>query len=293
MLYILQILLYYALEVRHLQKKTQLFDPRQTMHREDFEIFHYHDAKMEEVPLHHHDFYEVYSFLSGKVEYLVEGISYTLFPGDLLLIGPMDLHRPLVAPGEAYERIVLWINAEYLDSLLPTGALRACFESGQSLYHSAHTPVPQLMLRLAAEFSELSPDSELSVKGLFLQLMGELLRLRASAGENADEHASSPPLVREVLHYISENYREELSLESLAARFYVSKYHLSHQFSSAVGVSVYRYILLKRLQNAKQRLSEGESPGDVCRGCGFQDYTNFYRAFRQVYGRSPMDAQGR
>ena len=276
-----------------MRSNPQRFDPRQTMQREDYEIFHYHDAKMGEVPLHHHDFYEVYYFLSGQVEYLVEGISYTLLPGDLLLISPMDLHRPLVAPGNAYERIVLWINADYLDRLLPSGSLRACFERGQCLYHSANTPIPQLMERLASNFSDPSPDGELYARGLFLQLMAELLRLTAKGSRDSGEASFAPPIVREVLAYISENYHKELSLEALSARFYVSKYYLSHLFRDSVGVSVYRYILLKRLQNAKQLLSEGETPGEVCLRCGFKDYTNFYRAFRQVYGCNPQDARGK
>ena len=53
-----------------MRKTARSFDPRQVMHRPDFEVFHYHDAKMQEVPLHHHDFYEVYCFLGGRVEFL-------------------------------------------------------------------------------------------------------------------------------------------------------------------------------------------------------------------------------
>lgn len=276
-----------------MRSRPQRFDPRQTMQREDYEIFHYHDAKMEEVPLHHHDFYEIYYFLSGKVEYLVEGISYTLFPGDLLLISPMDLHRPLIAPGEAYERIVLWIRAETLESLSSDADLRSCFGSGRHLYHCAHTPVPMLIERLSSEFSSHTRGSELCARGLFFQLLAELLRLTESAGKSLDGESSAPPVVREVLAYIAENYSEDLSLESLSARFFVSKYHLSHLFRESVGVSIYRYILLKRLQNARQLLSEGESPGEVCRRCGFQDYTNFYRAFRRVYGSGPQAARGK
>ena len=82
-------------------------------------------------------------------------------------------------------------------------------------------------------------------------------------------------------------YNEDLSLESLARRFYVSKYHLSHEFSKSVGTGVYRYIILKRLLMAKQMLAEGASPGTVCHSCGFQDYANFYRAFKAEYGVSP------
>jgi len=69
----------------------------------------------------------------------------------------------------------------------------------------------------------------------------------------------------------------------------VSKYHLSHEFSSIVGTSVYRYIMLKRLLIAKQMLSSGISPGAVCINCGFGDYANFFRAFKAQYGISPRD----
>lgn len=96
-----------------------------------------------------------------------------------------------------------------------------------------------------------------------------------------------------VVDYLGAHFREALSLDALAERFYVSKYHLSHQFSSGVGTSVYRYILLKRLQHAKELLSQGISPGEACRESGFQDYANFYRSFRTVYGISPQEAAKR
>ena len=80
------------------------------------------------------------------------------------------------------------------------------------------------------------------------------------------------------------------SLDELAERFYVSKYHLSHLFSRSVGTGVYRYVLLKRLQNAKEQLAGGKTPGEACRESGFQDYANFYRSFRAVYGLSPQEA---
>ena len=57
----------------------QPFTRRQTMIRRDFEIYRY--RYMDEVELHHHDFYEVYCFLSGDVEYRVEGRSFRLKKG--------------------------------------------------------------------------------------------------------------------------------------------------------------------------------------------------------------------
>ena len=76
----------------------QLFDPRQSMSKEDFEIFHYRDARFSGVPVHQHDFYEIYFFISGSVEYSVEGKIYEMKKGDILLINPLELHQPRISP---------------------------------------------------------------------------------------------------------------------------------------------------------------------------------------------------
>ena len=266
-----------------MRKSARPFDPRQSMHRRDFEIFHYHDPKMQEVPLHHHDFYEIYYFLGGRVEYLVEGRSYRLEPEDILLISPRELHRPNVAPNEAYERIVLWLDADWL-AAIDTGetSLRGCFEAGHNLLRSAHTPVSALLPRLAAEFASQRTGSELYARGLLLQLVAELLRLAEGSVPADEEDREEPALITQVMSYIGAHFREEISLDELAERFYVSKYHLSHLFSRSVGTGVYRYVLLKRLQNAKEQLAGGKTPGEACRESGFQDYANFYRSFRAV-----------
>ena len=94
-------------------------------------------------------------------------------------------------------------------------------------------------------------------------------------------------MVTELLSYINEHYADSLSLEGLAKRFFISKYHLSHEFSRAVGTGVYRYIMLRRLTVAKQLLSDGVAPGEVYGQCGFQDYTSFFRAFKAEYGVNP------
>ena len=64
---------------------SQRFESRQSMKNKQFEVFHYRDKKMDGVGIHHHDFFAVYFFLSGRVSFKVEGRSYHLEPGDLLL----------------------------------------------------------------------------------------------------------------------------------------------------------------------------------------------------------------
>ena len=123
-------------------KTVRSFDPRQVMGRPDFEIFHYRDQHLHDVPLHHHDFYEVYYFLDGRVDYLVEGRTYSLRPEDVLLISPMELHRPAASPEKACERVVLWIGADYLNELPGEESVaETCFGTGRNLFHSGGTEV--------------------------------------------------------------------------------------------------------------------------------------------------------
>lgn len=279
-----------------MRERAQRFDPRQIMHSPGFEIFHYRESNPEPVEVHHHDFYEIYCFLGGTVEFWVEGRICRLHPGDLLLIHPLELHRPIVQPEKgAYERIVLWINKEYLSNLFADGVcLSRCFDvdlSGHAnLLHISSAKRSDVIARLGdlvRESYSTAFGSSLCAEGIFLQFMVELNRLAQQAGAHQEEREESSPLVSRILEYIGEHYAEDLSLSSLAQQFYVSKYHLSHEFSRTVGISVYRYIMLKRLLIAKQMLSEGHAPGDVYTACGFHDYTNFYRAFKAEYGISP------
>ena len=96
-------------------------------------------------------------------------------------------------------------------------------------------------------------------------------------------------IVYNVLGYINEHYHENLSLDELANRFFVSKYHLSREFQRLVGTSVHRYIVQKRLVMAKQMLSTGKPSSEVYQSCGFGDYSNFYRAFKAEYQISPKE----
>ena len=279
-----------------MRERIQRFDPRQEMHRPGFEVFYYRDPSPGNVEVHHHDFYEVYFFLNGKVEYWVEGRVYYLEPGDLLLINPMELHRPIVGGDGLYERIVLWVDRAWLERFSDESAsLTRCFDNALADHTNLLRPTARQRAAVRGRLAELVEESygdggyagAQYATAVLLQFMVELNRMAQHTAAPERAAAEPTPLVSQVLEYISAHYSEELSLENLAQRFFVSKYHLSHEFSHAVGVGVYRYVMLKRLQMAKQMLSGGLPPGEVCSACGFKDYTNFFRAFRTEYGVSP------
>lgn len=87
--------------------------------------------------------------------------------------------------------------------------------------------------------------------------------------------------------YMDAHYDQPFTLDDLAGRFYVSKYHLSHAFSRYAGQSVYQYLLQRRLAAARKALEQNAAPSEAFSCCGFADYANFYRAFKAAYGCGP------
>lgn len=279
-----------------MRQKSQRFEKRQIMKNEKFEVFHYKEPKGFEVEVHDHDFYEIYFLLNGEVSYWVEGQLYRLEPGDILLINPQILHRPIVSKdSKCYERIVLWINKDYLDSF--SDELSKCFIKANANRNCLIKINEKFELsELTSNFSKLINEyysegfaSNLYANSIFLQTMIDINRIVERNNINVSYNEKQSKLVSEILSYIDKNYGENISLEKLSEIFYVSKYYLSHEFSKEVGIGVYRYILLKRLTVAKQMILDGKNATQVCFDCGFNDYTNFYRAFKAEYGISPRN----
>ena len=262
-----------------MRENAQRFDTRQNMHNKEFEVFHYREPKPQAVEVHDHDFYEVY----------------------FLLINPSTLHRPIISEeSSVYERIVLWINKEYLENFKENDlSLNQCFESvNDNTNNLIRVSSPQNQAELTSLLAALVRENysdefynNFCAKSIFMQFMIKLNRilLKKEASSKTAFELSQNDLVSNVLDYISDHYNEELSLQMLASKYYVSKYHLSHEFTKKVGSSVYRYIMLKRLTAARQMLFEHITPGEVCFKCGFKDYTSFFRAFKAEYGISPKD----
>ncbi len=271
-------------------KKTQRFDPRQKMNSDTYEVFHYLDLESRHLDAHFHDFYEVFYFIGGDVDYWIDGSLYHLKPGDILLIRPTELHKPVPREVAAanYERIVLWLDRTYLETL-EDGIFTACFQVSATakILRPTHAQRGQLMSlfgQLVREFYGEGFGGKSCTFGILLQLLTVINRI-ALAGDTAPN--STPTFVTDILAFINEHYGEPLTLDTLASHFFVSKYYLSHEFKKAVGTGVHRYITLKRLSVAYGLLSDGVAPNQVSGLCGFGDYTAFYRAFRAEYGMSP------
>lgn len=236
---------------------------------------------------HAHDDFEILYFMNGEVQYYIEDESYTMVPGDLLLIPPGKLHR-LVTVDEtvAYERMVLSLSVEYCHRLLER--VPSHFVYAPSL-RCCHLSLGEHDVDIRKMFEKLLVQSADNVgllqRDIIVTML--LLELQRYIQEAEEQGMGEVHRVSEIIRYINAHFTEELTLETVADRFYISKCHLLRQFKKYTNSTVHHYILQKRLLLAKALLRDGVSPQEVSERCGWSSYVGFYRAFVQETGKKP------
>lgn len=276
----------------------EVFNPSQIMTEKYFEFHHTYNETPPSVEFHQHPFYEIYFFLGGNVNYIIEGKNYKLRPGDLLLTSNLDIHRPVVHPGKPYERIVIWMVDDFFDHLKDFYGedLTTCFTDAARKDYRLIRPDEQNILHLkqiCSQISRAKHSGEIGSAALSSAYLTEFLVYMSRAYYDAPASIKHDVIenekVNQVVQYINENLTEDFSLDSLAARFYISKYYLSRQFKQFTGLSIYQYIMKKRLIVSRNLLRDGLAVMDACLQCGFGDYSNFLKAFKREFGMTPSD----
>ena len=93
--------------------------------------------------------------------------------------------------------------------------------------------------------------------------------------------------VTDIITYIHHNIDSQLTVGDLASHFYLSTSYLCRLFKKSTGTTINSYIITRRIELAQRLLSGGYSVNEVYSMCGFNDYSNFFKAFTKKVGISP------
>ena len=245
---------------------------------------------------HAHDFLELYYFLDGSVTYYIEDQVYDLCPGDLLIIPVGKMHRPVIAHEHAaYERMVLWITPQYLQSIdSPAGDLQKNLQKvGEHGYcvpfRGDETVFVTALLKKLLYMQKNDTDPKFCAGAVELYLW----TIFRSYGVIDTTHRNETQVIPQVIRYITEHFSEPLTLEDIASEFFVSKSYLNRHFKAYTNSTVYAYIMALRLTHARRMLREGIPAVEAGRECGFSDYSTFYKAFKTQTGLSPQQFKSR
>lgn len=260
-----------------------------------FDAFYFEDEVQEGTSLFPpHGFYKLLFLLEGNVHYDIDNNHYSLFPGDVILTTSRIPYSTYFPTAQKYRRVVVWFTEEILKSIDPSGKIPLFFSNVErnecSVFHFSHPDqnwIFQLALMLAKEQEYQRPYKDMTSFSLVTSIVIMLYRA-ASTGETASsDNSAATELVNAVVTYINDNLLTDLSLDSIAEQFFVSKFHLERIFKKQMTVTVHNYIIQRRLTLARQMLYDGASPTKIHKKCGFADYTAFYRAFKKAYQASP------
>ncbi len=271
------------------------FQSRQYMLSTNFELYYYSDLHFKNVAIHSHNYYEFYFFLKGDVEMLIDGVPHPLAEGDVIVVPPGILHQArILDPEKAYSRIVFWISRDSYEALTRLSSSYTYITEYAKMnrtyiFHFDPIAFNDLRSILLLIFDENGADrfgKNDFIRNYIAELFLKMSR-QASLLTSPDRGREEKNLFQLVSDYIDVHLADDLSLEQLAGTFYASPYYLVHLFKEKSGLSLHQFITKKRITAAKNAILAGEPASDVCRECGFLDYSSFYRAFTREYGVSP------
>lgn len=239
----------------------------------------------EDYLMHMHNHYEIFCFLEGNANYIVEGMVYHLSPGDFVLMRRGESHHICFLSDCEYKRMTVHFS--------PTNEVNQFYENIMKPFNDR--PLGIFNHYPAASFSnqyllhcieQICRTDDLNIRSSYLIVL--LNELSSQFREVKQRKTTSKTnLYATIIQYINDHLTESLSLEQISEYFFISKSQLNRNFKSIIGSTVWEYITKKRLILARKQIEEGLSPSQAYISCGFNDYTAFYRAYRKRFGFPP------
>jgi len=250
-----------------------------------------------QMEFHSHPTYEIYYFHEGRCNYLIGDKIFVLQPGDLILMNGMTLHCPNVDSKYPYVRTTLHFEPSHVRGLMQPfqsfDVLQPFRELGNHRLHlkgEEREEVEALLERLDRLRNYGDPISQNRFQLAFLDLLQVIYRLCQQPLEAGPEFPSEKERhVQEMIAFVERNYHEDLHLEQLENRFHLSKYYLAKIFKDVTGVTLFKYIYQRRINQAKIMflLDKRLTVTDVCFQVGFKHLAHFSRTFKEQVGCTP------
>lgn len=124
--------------------------------------------------------------------------------------------------------------------------------------------------------------------GLCHALIAYIMRRYVMGATQTSAALPSRLQLRRVLDLVGDNLSREITLEDMAHAAGMSLFHFSREFRKSMGTSPHRYLMIRRIERAKDLLANQRlSILDVALECGFKDPSHFSRVFRSIVGETP------
>ena len=254
---------------------------------------------------HLHDYIELFFYVSGDVDFILDDTYLHLHPGDVIVAPPNVLHRPIIKSDARYERFYIGLPGGAFAHMDGVPSPLAFADAGEFVIRPDSAAWERILRYLCAmedmiaereETQETAPDNAVRLYAELLRLLhtlGKVARGAALSREEQQDEAPLPSLISRALPYIDRHISELGGVEDLASRLNVTPSYLSDLFSRSMKVPLKQYMTTKKIALAKLRLSAGDSVTDTAFACGFCTVSHFIVVFKRVTGTTPSSYQRR
>lgn len=220
---------------------------------------------------------------TGLLDY--QGQTYAVQPGQLFWIDCREFQFYRTAPEAGFWQMA-WVHFAG-----PAAALYYEAFLSQNRRCPVVTPPPDShisgalgSLRDLCQTDAVSLAADLRANDLLTQILSEILH--ATRQDQLRGHV--PESVLAARAYLTAHYAERITLEDLARRFSVSKFHFQKQFKHFTGATPNEFLLMLRLNRAKELLrSTDRSVSQIACDVGIQNVSHFIDLFRKQEGTTP------
>lgn len=262
-------------------------------------IYHFHHRKnivdnIDYFAYHHHVFCEIYLLCNGDAEFIIEDSIYPLEKDDILVIPPYKIHSTKPKPGTNLERIVLNIFPSFFAEMSCQNyidVISRFSETGHLIKNNIGRAymLQELLHSLDQSFNNDYNASNILPNLKIVELIYNLYRLLESdvLETSTPETPLNNPIISEVIKYINTNYATITNVSSISSAFNYSPNYLNKIFKQSTGMTIPKYVNIKRFENVENLFRAGNSLEYASTASGFNNYRHFAYAYKQEYGISP------
>ncbi len=233
-------------------------------------------------------------FMKGRASIKIEGSTYYIESGDAVILNYDELHRVEIDKDIFCDRISI-LFTEQLLTFFPTHPLTLLDifqkrERGKDNLLKSHTLKESLIDAILNDISNISKEDDDLSKTLCICKTIELLHgLNRILKYESKSNISPSPVINTVLEHINQNFTKDLTCESIAKTVHINHYYLERIFKKSVGMSLWDYIISRRLIYCNELIKQGYTVKQASFSSGFNNYSNFYRLYKKHTGTTPLE----
>lgn len=227
---------------------------------------------------HTHDTYAIGWTLDGVQSFDYRGTARHSQPGRTVVLHPGEVHDGRAGTEKGFRYRVIYLEPALVQRALGGKALpfiEGGISSDPRLYAAAGALIADFRHGLdPLEFQDAVYDLAVALDAA----AGKRRSRRKSLDYEATDRARQ---------YIADHLDQAISLDDLERVSGRDRWKLSRDFRTLFGTSPYRYLILRRLDQARGMMLAGESLGGVAAACDFADQSHMTRHFKKAFGMTP------